>query len=145
MDPTLRFAQDVVFLALTAWREARNEPHLGKVAVVHSIMNRVRRPSWWGDNVLAVVTKKWQYSSMTDPKDPQLVKWPLESDARWQECLEVARGVLDGTITNPVPGADGYYADSIPPPRWADPKKLVAKIGHHSFYDLDSDHEMVTT
>lgn len=141
MDPTLEMIQAVFMLALVTWREARGEPHEGKIAVAHSIMNRVKRPSWWGNSVLTVVSKKWQYSSMTDPNDKQLTTWPQDNDPRWQECLQIAMGVHGGSIPNPAPGADGYFADTIPTPRWADPKKFVAKIGHHSFYDLDSDHE----
>lgn len=141
MDTTLKFAQDVVFLALVTWREARGEPHLGKIAVAQSVLNRVRRPSWWGNSVLAVITKKWQYSSMTDPHDLQLDTWPREDDVRWHECMSIARGCLDGSLDNPAPGADSYFADTIAPPRWADPKKFVVKIGHHAFYNLDSDYE----
>jgi N-acetylmuramoyl-L-alanine amidase len=141
MDPTLTKIQDICFLALVLWREARGEPRDGQIAVAHSIMNRVQRPSWWGKNVLEVITKKWQYSSMTDPKDLQLTTWPQPGDTRWQQCMEIAHGVYHGTITNPAPGADSYFADSIAPPKWADPKKFVVKIGHHSFYNLDADHE----
>jgi spore germination cell wall hydrolase CwlJ-like protein len=144
MDPTLKLIQDVSFLALVLWRECRGEPHLGKIAVAHSIMNRVKRPAWWGDSVLAVVTKKWQYSSMTDPKDRQLVMWPADGDKQWQDCLSIAMGVYSGNLDNPAPGADSYYADTIPAPNWAEPKKFVVKIGHHSFFDLDSDHERRT-
>lgn len=136
--------QDVAFLALVLWREARGEPTEGKIAVAHSIMNRVKRPSWWGHSVMTVVTKKWQYSSMTDPKDAQLVRWPTDSDREWLDCLSIAYDVYMGSLDNPAPGADSYFADSIPPPNWADPKKFVVKIGHHSFYDLDSDHERTT-
>ncbi len=141
MDPTLKFAQDVTFMALVIWREARGEPHAGKVAVGYTIMNRVLRPSWWGHTVLEVVTKKWQYSSMTDPNDHQLTLWPLESDPRWVECMDVARGVYDKTLPNPAPCADSYFADYIAPPRWADRKKFVAKIGRHNFFDIDADYE----
>jgi spore germination cell wall hydrolase CwlJ-like protein len=144
MSAILTVIQDVAFLALVLWREARGEPSEGKTAVAFSIMNRVRRPSWWGDTVLAVLFKKWQYSSVTDPKDSQLTKWPSDRDLQWQECLEIAHDVYMNMVANPAPGADSYYADSIPPPKWADPKKFVVKIGHHSFYDINSDHERAT-
>lgn len=145
MDGILELVQDVFMLGLTVWREARGEPRDGKIAVAHSILNRVKRPSWWGDSVLSVVSKKWQYSSLTDPNDKQLTKWPVDTDKEWQDCLLIAWGVYDGSLRNPAPGADSYFADTIPPPRWADEKKFVVKIGHHSFYDLDSDHERQTS
>ncbi len=145
MDLMNDYIQDVFMLALVIWREARGEPREGQIAVGYSIMNRVARPAWWGDSVLAVCTKKWQYSSMTDPNDRQLAKWPSEADQQWQQAMSIARGVYDKELPNPAPGADSYFADTILPPKWAAPEKFVVKIGHHEFYDLDSDHERKTT
>jgi spore germination cell wall hydrolase CwlJ-like protein len=145
LDLIKDFVQDTYLLALVCWREARGEPADGQVALCYSIMNRVRNPSWWGDSVASVVWKKWQYSSMTDPNDPQHRPEPRPDDprgwAQWLQCLDIAIQVYNKEVHNPAPGADSYFADSIPPPKWADPKKLVVKIGHHSFYDLGADHE----
>lgn len=149
MDPILDYVQDVYLLALTTWREARGEPRPGKIAVAYTVMNRVAHPKWWGMTVAEVIFKKWQYSSMTDPNDPQLKLLPTPYDAQgfyeWVDCLRVARDVYEKSIANPAPGADSYFADYIPTPKWADPKKFVVKIGHHSFYDLDSDYEKEST
>ncbi len=131
----------LVFLALTVWREARGEPHESKLGVAFSILNRVARPTWWGRDVLSVVTKKWQYSSLTDPKDPQLRSWPSPAEDAWPECLEVARLVLEDLVRNPVPGADSYYDDSIPPPAWTAHARFVCQLGRIRFYDVDHDHE----
>jgi spore germination cell wall hydrolase CwlJ-like protein len=145
MDPINEYVQDVFLLALVVWREARGEPKLGKIAVAYTIMNRYDRPSWWGSTPAEVIFKKWQYSSMTDPNDPQLKLLPSPYEkigwATWQECLDVARDVYERSAPNPAPGADSYFADYIAAPKWADPKKFVVKIGHHSFFNLDSDHE----
>lgn len=137
----MQTASDLTFLALCVWREARGEPRTGKLAVAFSVMNRVRRPAWWGHTVLEVVFKKWQYSSLTDPKDVQLTKWPTSYDQSWIECLDVAKAAMFNTEMNPVPGADSYYDLSIPPPRWADPAKFVAQLGRIRFYNLDNDVE----
>ena len=134
-------AAEKVFLALVVWREARGESYEGKAAVASSIMNRVTRPSWWGHDVLSVVFKKWQYSSMTDPKDKQLAIWPQKFALDWIECLQVASNAVDGILKNPVPGADGYYDISIPPPKWATPETFVKQIGKLRFYNLDHDIE----
>jgi len=134
-------AVELVFLALTVWREARGEPHESKLGVAHSILNRVKRPTWWGKDVLSVVTKKWQYSSLTDPKDPQLTRWPAPAEESWIECLEVARLVLEDKVRNPVEGADSYYDDSIPPPYWTIHARFVQQLGRIRFYDTDHDHE----
>ena len=136
-----REACDLVFLALVTWREARGEPHEAKLAVAHSIMNRVHRPTWWGRDVVSVTTKKWQYSSMTDPRDPQLSTWPAPAEDSWLECLEVAELVLEDKVRNPVPGADSYFDTSIAPPPWTKGARFVAQLGRLRFYDVDHDHE----
>jgi len=132
---------DVVFLALVVWREARGESIECQTAVAYSIMNRVERPSWWGKNICDVLFKKWQYSSMTAPTDPQLAKWPKTEEVSWQQCFEISKEVLSGYTENPVPGADSYFDISIPDPVWATPDKFVAQIGRIKFYNIDMDVE----
>jgi spore germination cell wall hydrolase CwlJ-like protein len=130
---------DLFYLAFVLWREARNETRAGKIALVFSILDRVRNPKWWGNDVPSVCTKKWQYSSMTDPNDKQLTLYPV-FDQAWAECISAATTVYDGLVQNPVPGADSYYATYIPAPNWAKPEMLVAQIGAHKFYNTDGNH-----
>ena len=132
---------DKTFLALTVWREARGESAQVQAGIAHVILNRVRRPSWWGRDVMSVLFKKWQFSSLTDPRDKQLTTWPTSTDPSWQQCLKIACDVVDGQITNPVPGADSYYDISIPTPNWATSQTFVAAIGRVRFYNLDRDIE----
>jgi hypothetical protein len=139
----LQFAVSLVFLALTIWREARGEPRACKVAVGASILNRVDRPSWWGRDVLSVATMKWQYSSLTDPKDPQLTTWPAAADRSWAECLDVASGLLTDVLHTTTPGADSYYDISIAAPTWATPATFVGQVGRIRFHNLDHDVETV--
>jgi spore germination cell wall hydrolase CwlJ-like protein len=145
MDPTLQQHSDITFLALTIWREARGEGHTCKVGVACSILNRVKNPKWWGDSVSAVLFKKWQYSSLTDPKDRQLTTWPSVADVRWEECLQIATAALAGTLVNPVAGADSYYDVSISAPRWAKPEMFVAQLDRIRFFNTDNDHELDET
>jgi len=132
---------EMVFLALAIWREARGEPNLGKVAVAMSLLNRVSHPGWWGDDVMSVLFKRWQYSSLTDPRDRQLVVWPHKDDPSWQECMQIARDALEGVLENPVPGADSYHDTSIRPPAWATKDCFVRQIGRLLFYNVYRDHE----
>lgn len=132
---------DKTFLALTVWREARGESAQVQAGIAHVILNRVRRPSWWGHDIMSVLFKKWQFSSLTDPRDRQLTTWPASNDPSWQQCLKISCGVVDGQIKNPVPGADSYYDISIPAPNWATSKTFVAQIGRVRFYNLDRDIE----
>lgn len=141
MKTEIRQSVDLVFLALVTWREARGESLACRAAVACSIMNRVKRPAWWGNSIMSVVTKKWQYSSMTDPKDRQLVTWPAENDSSWVECLELCDDILSGKVSHPAPGADSYYDISIPAPYWAKEKNFVGQIGKIRFFNLDMDVE----
>jgi spore germination cell wall hydrolase CwlJ-like protein len=132
---------ELAFMALTVWRESRGECREAQIAVAHSILNRVQHPKWWGDDVLSVVTRKWQYSSLTDPHDKQLTTWPEEDNPSWDLALEIAYGVLSGNIANPAPGADSYHDISIRPPDWTKSARFVRQIGRMRFYDVDHDYE----
>lgn len=136
----LKLAWEVSLLALTIWREARGEPRAAKVALACSVMNRVRRPCWWGTDVVSVIEKRWQFSSLTDPRDPQLVRWP-PYDGTFRECLEVASLALAGLLANPVPGADSYHDTSIAPPSWTAKARGCGQVGRLVFYDVDHDYE----
>ena len=131
---------DKVFLALVVWREARGESLLAQIAVAMSVLNRVHKPCWWGQDVMSVIFKKWQYSSMTDPKDKQLTTWP-QNNYEWKQCLQVASDAIYGLSPDPAPYADSYYDDSIQPPKWATPDMFVCKIGRLNFYNVDRDFE----
>jgi len=132
---TLQEGADVTFLALTLWRECRGESRDGKIAVAHSIMNRLASPKW-GNSVQAVVFQRLQYSSLTHAKDPQLTTWPLPDDPSWKECLQVADQVMSGSVPSPIGRADSYHDTSISPPRWATPDNFIAQIGRLRFYQV---------
>ena len=128
-----------LLLALCIWRESRGEPYEGQLAVAHCVRNRVLNPKWWGSSYYSVVTKKWQFSSMTDPRDRQLTMFPDPGDERWHTARMIAANVMEGLSSHPMPGADSYYADYIDPPKWATDDKRVGVIGHHVFYNIDED------
>lgn len=124
--------------ALTLWREASGESHLGQVAVAYTILERCAHPGWWGGpDVPSVCTSKLQFSSMTAGGDGQLVKWPSLKDPSWQSCWDAWMSAVDKTASNPAPGADHYYSVSLPtPPKWATPETFVAQVGHHRFHKI---------
>ncbi len=137
-------------LSLVVWREARGASVAAKVAVAHSVLNRVDRPSWWGRTLSQVIGKKWQYSSITAPNDPQLGKFPEPEDPSFLESLAVARAALAGTELNPFPGADSYYDSSIAAPKWVGIARFCGEIkSPHGnalrFYDVDHDYEAPIT
>ena len=132
---TLQEQADAVFMALCLWREARGEPREGKIAVAWSIMNRLASPSW-GNTLMAVLFQRLQYSSLTYSSDPQLALWPKDDDPAWRDSLEIADGVIEGRIDNPIDGADSYFSDSIVAPKWATVSTFVKKIGRHEFHKV---------
>jgi N-acetylmuramoyl-L-alanine amidase len=132
---------EVCLLALVVWREARGEPFPAQLAVACSIRNRVQNPKWWGHDYATVITKKWQYSSIAAPNDPQLTLYPQTGDTAFEACLDLAGLVYDGQVANPMAGADSYYDDSILAPAWATPATFVGKLGRLSFFNSDHDHE----
>jgi N-acetylmuramoyl-L-alanine amidase len=131
---------EVFYLGFVAWREARGETREVKLGVVFSILNRVASPKWWGTDISSVVIKPWQYSSMTNPHDLQLTKFPLLSHASWLESLQVAIEAYDGCAANSCPGADSYHDVSISAPGWARPEAFVCQLGRIRFFNTDGDH-----
>lgn len=141
-------AADVTLLRILLWREARGEviQHPDElIAIGYTVIDRVKKPSWWGHDVLSVISKKWQYSSLTAPGDPNLVSWPTSDDVTWAKCGDIAYSVYTGAVPNPTQGADSYYAVTIAAPKWATPDKFVKQIGKTRFYNTNIDHEAPIT
>ena len=142
--PSSQREYELWLLSIVSWREARGEGLLGLLCVQCSIRNRVKRPSWWGSTYPEVIRKSWQYSAMTAPGDRMTISWPVTvNDQQFGLTRELAEVVYDDKITSPVPGADSYYSDVIPAPKWAaqHPECFVEQIGHHKFYNMDNDFE----
>lgn len=133
------------FLALTVYREASGEPYQVKLGIAYSVLDRVARPTWWGHTICQVVFKKAQYSSMTIKGDPNLVRWPVEPDAAFEDCMKAVDAAISESEPNPCIGADSYFDISIPAPNWATPDKFVVKLGKVRFFDTDFDHEKEVT
>ena len=128
-------------LALVIWREARGEGRDGMRAVAHVIRNRVEAtdlPDQWED----VIQAKWQFSSMTAPRDSQLIVWPRQPDPRFEEAMEIAQLVHDGDDFDLTASAH-FYANLEIVPATSSFWKIVgdkekhpqtAKIGRHTFF-----------
>jgi len=133
---TLATAAEITFLALAIWRESRGEPIETRIAIAQVAATRAKHPSWWGRDILSVLFRKWQFSSLTDPRDPQLTTWPGADDETWKECLQIAADTIAGRTAITTPEADHYHDISIPPPEWAIKEKYLRQIGRVRFYKL---------
>jgi len=94
---------EIEVLARTLYGEARGEPVAGKEAVASVVMNRVRRSQekssgyWWGNDVITVCTKPWQFScwNVDDPNRPKLLTVEAK-DRNYQSCIRIARRAVRG-------------------------------------------------
>lgn len=127
--------EDVVFLALLVWREARGESEECQTGVACSVMNRVTSAAW-RDNVMDVAFQHLQYTSLTHKKDPQVTNWPKSNDGSWKKCLEIAELAAEGRANNPIDGADSYHDTSVRDPHWATKQAFVKQIGRVKFYKV---------
>lgn len=126
-------AADQFMTALCLWREARGEKIDGITAVACVLRNRVNKHN---SSYYAEVIKKWQFSSITAPGDPQLVIYPQSSDSDMMLCMNLAVMVAEGNIVDPTGGATLYYDDSIKFPSSWDKSKVepTVKIGRLNFF-----------
>jgi len=121
-------------LALVIWREASGEGHTGMRAVAHVIRNRVMAthlPDQWED----VIVGKWQFSSITAPGDPTLVRWPKQPDTSFEDAMQIAEGTYTGVDPDITGGAVMYANLHVCSPKWDFGKlEQTCVIGAHTFW-----------
>lgn len=145
-DPIEGFS-DATVLARTVWGEARSQGTEGMQAVCNVIQNRAATPGWWGgalrDVCLNHVVEKsgrvvYQFSCW-NPDDPQHRRMRAESidDASYPVADSLALRAVSGRLPDITHGADHYYAEYIPTPRWAigkTPTFVCGKPGSRHFF-----------
>lgn len=130
----LKNKEEIDTLARTIYGEARGESFEGLKAVANVIINRVDKPCWWGDDIVSVCKKKYQFScwNANDPNKEKLEKITAK-DKRFKDCLRIARDVIAGSIEDNTNGATHYHTKSIMP-YWVKDNKPCADIDNHLFY-----------
>lgn len=123
-------------IARTIFGEARGEDFNGMVAVANVIINRSRKPGWWGRDPVSCATAPYQFScwNMNDPNRPKLLAVTGEADPWFYVAEGIAGLALTNRLTDITHGADSYYAEGTTPPRWALTAPLTTVIGRHRFY-----------
>lgn len=132
---------DAQLMAVCIYGEARGESLAGKIAVAHTIMNRVKLPKWWGKTIQEVILKPRQFSCFNDGDKNRLALRAIAAD--WdraferkrilRECYYVAEGVIDGDLRDNTDGATHYHRTDCDP-TWDDKMLLTDTIGEHAFY-----------
>lgn len=132
-------------MARTIYGEARGETFQGKVEVAHVILNRAAIGGWWGDTIIKVCLKPWQFScwNQNDPNRELLEKINYRGNPyrAWdrdvfRDCLYIAHGARRGFLTSNLDGkATHYYAPkAISEPKWTEGATFLGAVGDHRFY-----------
>lgn len=119
---------DLDCLTRNIYYEAGVESRVGKFAVAHVTINRLKT-GYWGNSICKVVYAKKQFS-WTLAK-----KLPRPDSKLWAESEQVARKVLAGHRVRGLTRSLYYHAIYIKDPTWADPNHQAGKIGNHVFYN----------
>lgn len=130
---------EIECLATNIYFEAAAEERLGKTAVAHVTLNRLRDPAY-EHSVCNVVresfapgTKSCQFSWTCDGKSDEVPLDTRRGRVVYQECVEEAILAYFGLTPDPTQGATYYYAYELVTPAWASKFKEVAVIGGHRF------------
>ena len=127
-------------MARTIWGEARGEAWIGKIAVAHVILNRVKADTWWGSDIEGVCKKAWQFSAWNedDPNRPQMQNLELSKNQAFRECLAAAAAAIWGLERDPTAVATHYMTKTRReagwPTSWGEAKEPHREIGVHLFY-----------
>jgi hypothetical protein len=128
--------EDRDYIIRTVVFEASGEEEVGKAAVVHVILNRLRTGRW-GDTVKDVVTHPWQFEPwMTKKRQIQNLS---TSDPSYRDAARIADEVLSGARLDPTAGATHFLNPTIVRerrggtlPGWA--QGVGQPIGNHTFF-----------
>jgi len=126
-------AIDVETMARTVYGEARGETALGKKAVAHVIINRMRKGGWWGRTISQVCLHPRQFSAWNqgDPNRTKMTAVDL-GDSVYRECMYASLAALRDEDNDPTGGACHYHTNAVYP-GWARDKPY-SSIGNHKFY-----------
>ncbi|MBV8538601.1 MAG: cell wall hydrolase [Alphaproteobacteria bacterium] len=119
---------DLLCLALNVYREARNQPVEGQLAVAHVTLNRYETSDL--PTICDVVFKSGNFAWTKDPKVVQ--EWPRD-EAAWEMAQRVAHQALADPNADPVKGSTYFHTVSTEPD-WAPGLVRVGRIGDHVFY-----------
>ncbi|WP_420333490.1 cell wall hydrolase [Roseibium sp.] len=134
-------AKDLITLARTIYGEARGLDGEGRQAVANVMMNRFGKKYRGKTTVADVCLDPFQFSCWNhdDPNRPKIIAIEAGANTAFDECLEVARQALAGSLADLTQGALHYYSHkAMPsPPHWvknSPEAKVTLKGDDHVFY-----------
>lgn len=118
--------ENIFWLVVNIYHEARGESLEGQIAVGHVVLNRAERR---GKTAKEIVLQPMQFSWHNGDQYP-----PIKEYAALFAATQAAEAVITERLEGKtLGGADHYFADYIAMPSWAKDMKQVAKIGRHIF------------
>jgi spore germination cell wall hydrolase CwlJ-like protein len=120
----------MVLAALCVWREARGEAYSAMLGVACVLRNLLAVE---GD-LVRVITRRDQFSSMTFHGDPNLIEWPQAQDGAFRMCSMAVSSILGSLSPDITGGATYYFSPPLeePPPGWG-PVTVTVTLGHLTF------------
>lgn len=132
----MRVNEAQLVMARTMYGEARGEGATGMQAVGNVILNRSLVGGWWGDDVISVALKPWQFSTWNanDPNRDKIASLQPGDNDLFDQAYEIAGALLRDELPDVTGGATHYYADYIDAPNWTAGAIQTATIGRHLFF-----------
>lgn len=131
---------DIDILAKTIYGEARGESVAGMEAVASVILNRLdyakrRGWYWWGNNIIEICRKPWQFSCWNKSDvNYRVITTVADSDVSFCICKRIAHRAISGVLEDTTRRATHYHTRNVRP-RWSIGKIPCAEIGSHLFYN----------
>ena len=126
--------KETEILAKTLYGEARGEGLSGIEAVANVMINRAKKPGWWGRGIREVCLKPYQFScwNKDDPNRCHLEQ-DLTHEPIFDVCVRVAVRAIKGLLPDRTKGSTHYHTLKTHP-AWAAALVPNAQIGNHLFY-----------
>jgi len=132
--------QDLDMITRTVIGEAGQEPNIGKAAVAHVILNRMKQKN--APDAASVILAPKQFTTWQDrPRELQAIS---PKSKAYQDAYNIVHNVVDGDIPDPTNGALNYAnvdqvqrSGNTSAMKWINGMSNVNKIGSHTFGNAD--------
>lgn len=114
-------------LTRAVYHEAKGEAPIGKLAVAHVVLNRLKHAQF-PDTICKVVYQPAQFSGINLPEDLDPEQWVLSH--------KISVAAMFGFTMDPTGGAEYFYAPAkVRKPSWAYKFKETVQVGGHLFFN----------
>lgn len=118
-------SKQIECLTLNTYKESRGEPVKGQLAVIFTVLNRVK-DNRFPSTPCKVIAAPNQFSWYR--KDKSVRDWDT-----YNKVKELVKETLAGKHKDPTQGATFFHAKTVSP-SWSRSFKCTAVIGGHKFY-----------